>query len=168
MCVSLAPSSHCICWWPNTLTPKATHRKPTTWDGRKDQLWLGLTSREHPSRSWLSPGRLIEAYFTSCNSVLVPIVRLEVMPPLPSPSALCPWGPFQIFCKFFRGISLDRWREQRCFSSLSLECLNLSRYQFLSTLGHHCAIPMNTAWIHIKAPPKCLWGVCVFHFTHIG
>jgi hypothetical protein len=44
MCVPLAPSPHCICWWPNTLTPKATHRKPTMWDGRRDQLWLRLTS----------------------------------------------------------------------------------------------------------------------------
>lgn len=70
-CVSpLAPSYHCISWWPNTLTPKATHRKPTTWDGRRDQLWLRLTSREHPSWGRLSPGRLMEAYFTSCHSFL--------------------------------------------------------------------------------------------------
>lgn len=92
-CVSpFTPSRHCICWWPNTLTPKATHRKPTTWDGRRDQLWLRLTSGEHPSWGRLSPGRLMEAYFTSCHSVLVPIARLEVIPILPSPSAPAPMG----------------------------------------------------------------------------
>lgn len=94
----LAPSPHCICWWPNTLTPKATHRKPTTWDGRRDQLWLRLTSREHPSWGRLSPGRLMEAYFTSCNSVVVPIARLEVMPSLSSPSAPCTLG---VYSRFF-------------------------------------------------------------------
>lgn len=83
----LTPSHHCICWWPNTLTPKATHRKPTTWDGRRDQLWLRLTSREHPSWGRLSPGRLMEAYFTSCHSSVVPIAKLEVIPILPSAPA---------------------------------------------------------------------------------
>lgn len=94
----------------------------------------------------------MEAYFTSCNSGLVPISRPEVMPPLPSPSALCSGNPFQELLQILRENLSEQVKRAEVFSKLvfRISCLILSQWQLLSTLRHHCDIYMNTTWIHLK------------------